>query len=64
MCGRIKSQRGNVIAYLLVFGVAWFIFFGIWNWIKETKEARYQKTTQQERYYGDPYLDNAVREGE
>ena len=55
-----RSQRGNALMYLLLFGVAWFLFFGIKSWIKDTKDARYNKP-QEERVYGDPYLDNAAR---
>jgi hypothetical protein len=62
---RLKhSQRGNAIFYLLAFGVAWFAFFGIWNWIKSTKDARFNKASQQEQYYDDPYLNSAAHSDE
>lgn len=60
--GKLRSQRGNVVVYVIIFMISWFAFFVIKDWIKDTKDARQQKGQRQvdegpyqEDLYSNPY---------
>ena len=57
---RLRSQKGNIVVYLIGGMILWFVFFAIKDWIKDTKDARVErdkKAAQQDtRYFpGDIY---------
>lgn len=52
-----NGQGGNVVVYIMIFMIGWVAFFTIKDWIKSTKEARYQKV---ERENASPVYPNDI----
>ena len=55
-----NGQGGNIVLYVAGFMILWLIFFSVKDWIKSTKDARYEKVQKQEdtHYYANDIYHN------